>query len=86
MRKNKKNKIRKKGKATRKRKGSEKENEKKEIEIYPGDKLVLIQGCTDKPASTALRASKPEPRMTEGLLVFVQLVIAAIATDPCASL
>lgn len=38
---------------------------------------------TERPASTAFLANKPAPNMTLGLLVFVQLVIAAITTEPC---
>src|ERR671920_1048552 len=49
----------------------------------PGAKLVLTCGSTESPLSTALRAKSPAPTMTEGLLVFVQLVIAAITVEPC---
>lgn len=52
----------------------------------PGDKLVLMYGRVLRPALTALRANKPAPSMTEGLLVFVHDVIAAMTTSPCFSL
>jgi hypothetical protein len=48
----------------------------------PGDKLVFIYGRTLSPHSTAFLASSPAPSITEGLLVFVQLVIAAMTTEP----
>ena len=48
----------------------------------PGARLVLTVGPTRRPRSTAFRASRPAPTMTVGLEVFVQLVIAAIATEP----
>ena len=35
------------------------------------------------PASTAFFASSPAPIITDGFDVLVQLVIAAITTDPC---
>ena len=34
------------------------------------------------PSSTAFLANRPAPSMTEGLLVLVQLVIAAMTTEP----
>ena len=37
---------------------------------------------TRSPRSTAFLANRPAPIMTEGLEVFVQLVIAAMTTDP----
>ncbi len=39
-------------------------------------------GCTFRPASTAFFASRPAASSTPGLLVLVQLVIAAISTSP----
>lgn len=52
----------------------------------PGDREVLMNGATLSPILTAFWASKPAPSMTEGFDVFVQLVMAAITTDPCRSL
>src|SRR5271166_6778012 len=51
----------------------------------PGASDVLTHGLTDKPASTALRASSPAATRTWGLEVFVQLVMAAITTSPSVS-
>src|SRR6185369_15838413 len=51
----------------------------------PGARLVLTHGRTVKPRSTAFRASSPAAIITLGFEVFVQLVIAAITTDPCSS-
>jgi hypothetical protein len=34
------------------------------------------------PFATAFRANRPAPSITEGFDVFVQLVIAAITTEP----
>lgn len=48
----------------------------------PGDKLVLMYGLTSSPRSTAFLANSPAPSITDGLLVFVQLVMAAITTEP----
>jgi hypothetical protein len=45
----------------------------------------LTQGGVRRPRSTAFLARSPAPTITEGLEVLVQLVIAAIATDPLAS-
>ena len=41
-------------------------------------------GGTVSPRATAFRASSPAATMTVGLEVFVQLVIAAMATEPVA--
>lgn len=41
-----------------------------------------MYGETLKPLSTAFFAKRPAPNMTEGLEVLVQLVIAAITTEP----
>jgi len=49
----------------------------------PGDNDVLMYGETLRPALTAFCANKPAPNITEGLLVFVHDVIAAITTEPC---
>ena len=38
-----------------------------------------------RPRSTAFLASRPAPTITDGLEVLVQLVIAAIATEPVCS-
>ncbi len=51
----------------------------------PGARLVFTHGFCVSPRSTALRASRPAPIITLGFDVFVQLVIAAITTDPCSS-
>src|ERR1051326_2754967 len=50
----------------------------------PGAKLVLTHGLTVRPRSTAFLARMPAAIMTDGFEVFVQLVIAAITTAPCA--
>ena len=44
--------------------------------------MVLTQGMRSSPASTAFFASSPAPSITDGFDVFVQLVIAAITTEP----
>src|SRR5688572_32871196 len=51
----------------------------------PGARLVFTHGFTLRPRLTALRARRPAPIMTLGFEVFVQLVIAATTTEPCAS-
>ena len=48
----------------------------------PGARLVLTVESTERPRATAFRASSPAPTITVGLEVLVQLVMAAIATDP----
>src|SRR5712691_3781669 len=48
----------------------------------PGARLVLTVGLTESPRSTACLASRPAATITEGLEVLVQLVIAAMATEP----
>src|SRR5262245_4484850 len=50
--------------------------------LDPGASVVLTQGLRVRPFSTALRASSAAPIMTCGFEVFVQDVIAAIATAP----
>src|SRR5207245_1869916 len=47
-----------------------------------GARLVLTVGDTRSPRSTARLASKPAATITEGFEVLVQLVIAAITTEP----
>src|SRR5213075_1351985 len=49
----------------------------------PGAKLVLTHGLVFRPSSTAFLAINPAAIITDGLEVLVQLVIAAITTDPC---
>src|SRR5262245_54695049 len=51
----------------------------------PGARLVLTHGLVFNPRFTAFRASSPAPIITLGFDVFVQLVMAATTTDPCAS-
>jgi len=48
----------------------------------PGARLVFTQGRVRSPFSTAFFATSPAPIITEGLEVFVQLVMAAITTVP----
>ena len=48
----------------------------------PGARLVLTWGATESPLSTAFLASRPAPIITDGFDVFVQLVMAAMATEP----
>jgi hypothetical protein len=48
----------------------------------PGARLVFTQGRLVRPRWRAFLASRPAATSTEGLLVFVQLVIAAITTEP----
>ena len=50
--------------------------------VEPGASEVFTHGLTSSPRSTALRAKSPAATITEGLEVFVQLVIAAITTRP----
>ena len=45
----------------------------------------MTQGLRSRPRSTAFFASSPAATMTDGLEVFVQLVIAAMTTEPCSS-
>jgi hypothetical protein len=53
--------------------------------LDPGARLVFTQGHDRRPFSTAFFASKPAAIMTDGFDVLVQLVIAAMTTDPCRS-
>ena len=48
----------------------------------PGASDALTVALTVRPLSTAFFASKPAASMTLGLLVLVQLVMAAISTEP----
>src|SRR5487761_1832675 len=50
--------------------------------IEPGARLVFTVDLTLRPLSTAFFASNPAAIITSGLLVLVQLVIAAITTSP----
>ena len=51
----------------------------------PGARLVFTQGLRVSPFSTAFFASSPAAMSTLGFDVFVQLVMAAMTTEPCAS-
>src|SRR3954467_15120298 len=51
----------------------------------PGARLVLTHGLRVRPRSNAFLATRPAPIMTLGFDVFVQLVIAAITTEPWSS-
>ena len=51
----------------------------------PGARLVFTHGLLVSPFSTAFFATRPAPIITLGFEVFVQLVMAAITTDPCSS-
>lgn len=53
--------------------------------LDPGARVVLTQGLTRRPFSTAFFASRAAPSMTEGLEVLVQEVIEAITTAPLSS-
>src|SRR5437870_10891311 len=53
--------------------------------MEPGASDVLTQAGTWSPRSTAFFASNPAAIITDGFEVFVQLVIAAMTTDPPAS-
>ena len=48
----------------------------------PGARLVFTQGLVASPFATAFRATRPAATITSGLLVLVQLVMAAITTAP----
>ena len=48
----------------------------------PGASEVLTHGMRSRPASTAFFASSPAPSITDGFEVLVQLVMAAITTEP----
>ena len=51
--------------------------------LEPGARLLLTHGLRSRPNCRAFFAKSPAPIMTLGLLVFVQLVMAAITTAPC---
>ncbi len=51
----------------------------------PGASDVLTHGLDVRPRSTALRASRPAPIITDGFDVFVHDVIAAMTTWPWSS-
>jgi hypothetical protein len=51
----------------------------------PGARLVFTHGGRSRPFSTAFFASSPAAIITDGFEVFVQLVIAAMTTEPCSS-
>ena len=48
----------------------------------PGASDVLTQGLVVMPRSTAFLASRPAATITDGFEVLVQLVMAAITTEP----
>ena len=48
----------------------------------PGARLAFTHGLVVSPRSTAFFASRPAATITDGFDVFVQLVIAAITTEP----
>ena len=48
----------------------------------PGARLAFTQCLVFNPFSTAFLASRPAATITDGFEVFVQLVIAAITTEP----
>ena len=50
--------------------------------VEPGAKLVFTQGLRTSPRLKAFLARSPAPTITEGFEVLVQLVIAAITTEP----
>src|SRR6185369_4610216 len=49
----------------------------------PGASEVLTHGLHWRPASTALRATNTAAIITAGFEVLVQLVMAAMTTEPC---
>src|SRR5215212_10822566 len=53
--------------------------------LEPGASDVLTHGLETSPRSTALRASRPAPIITDGFDVFVHEVMAAITTCPWSS-
>src|SRR6185295_9458355 len=50
--------------------------------LEPGARLVFTQGLRVRPRSAAFLATRPAASMTLGLEVFVQLVMAAMTTEP----
>src|SRR5262245_472001 len=53
--------------------------------LEPGARLVFTHGCVLSPRSAAFLASRPAARSTDGFEVLVQLVMAAITTEPWCS-
>ena len=53
--------------------------------LEPGARLDFTHGLRERPRSTAFLARSPAATITDGFDVFVQLVIAAITTEPCPS-
>ena len=51
--------------------------------MEPGASDALTQGFTERPFSTAFLATSPAATNTDGFEVFVQLVMAAMTTEPC---
>ena len=51
----------------------------------PGARLVFTHGFVLNPRATAFCASTPAATITDGFDVFVQLVMAAMTTEPSAS-
>ncbi len=51
----------------------------------PGARLVFTHGFVVRPFSSAFFATRPAPIITLGFDVFVQLVIAAMTTEPCSN-
>ena len=51
----------------------------------PGARLVFTHGFTRSPRAAAFCATRPAPSITDGFEVLVQLVMAAITTEPCAA-
>jgi hypothetical protein len=50
--------------------------------LEPGASEVLTHGFVTRPFSTAFLASRPAAIITDGLEVLVQLVMAAMTTEP----
>jgi len=50
--------------------------------LEPGARLALTQGLVLSPFSTAFLASRPAASITDGFEVLVQLVMAAMTTEP----
>src|SRR5437016_8389092 len=53
--------------------------------LAPAARFVFSHGWDWRPFSTAFLASSPAAIITEGFEVLVQLVIAAMTTEPCRS-
>src|SRR4051812_38869861 len=54
--------------------------------LDPGASDAFTHGLVPSPRSTAFFATRPAATSTDGFEVFVQLVIAAMTTEPCFSL